>query len=106
MALARCVNLNERLTRQIISALTALTTAVNGLRYSRSCSGHADNNVTRSDLNAAEARLTAAIGDAVEGREALAKLVVRVKRISSRLKALSGKVTQLDSATDSTQTAP
>lgn len=90
-------NAEERLVKQLTDAVGAMTTAINGLRYGNDA-------VTRSDLNAAEARITAALGHQ-SGLEALAKLVVRAQRISSRLKALSGKVTKLDLATDS-QTAP
>lgn len=96
-------NSEERLVKQLADAVGTMTTAINGLRYVVAAIGN--DAVTRSDLNAAEARITAALGHQ-SGLEALASSVGRLQKISSKLKVLSGKFTQLDSTTDSTNTAP
>lgn len=96
-------NAEERLVKQLTDAVGAMTMAINGLRYVVAATGN--DAVTRSDLNAAEARISAIIAQHGDNKD-LAALAKRAQKISSRLKALSGKVTQLDSATDSTKTAP
>jgi hypothetical protein len=103
-------NYEERLIKSLTEAIAAATTAANGLRYTVAAQGQSNHMmVTRCDLGAAEARLAALImgnqGGSVD-LSPLAALVVRAEKISGTLKLLSGKLSQLDSATDSNQTAP
>lgn len=104
---ASLTSYEERLIKSQTEAVNAATIAINGLRYAVSAMGQA-NGVTRCDLNAAEARLTAVIvgQQGSEDLAPLSALVTRAENISSKLKLLSGKLTQLDSTTDSKTTAP
>jgi hypothetical protein len=100
----------ERLIKSLTEAIAAATTAANGLRYTVAAQGQSNHMmVTRCDLSAAEARLAALImaNQGSVDLSPLAALVVRAEKISSTLKALAVKFTQLDSSTDSNnQTAP
>lgn len=100
-------NYEERLIKSQTDAVNAATIAINGLRYAVAAGGNRNDAVTRCDLNAAEARITAAIvgQQGSEDLAPLSALVTRAENISSKLKVLSGKLTQLDSSTDN-QTAP